>query len=163
MRSFNHDLWLKNREKEFIAFINNETWILIFHFLDITIIDFHWIYAIKNEDFSHYKSRFYVKDFSQYYDINYEEIYASIIKPKTLHILFAIITHRNYQIHEMNIIMTFLNNILKEIIYIKQIEGFVDSEYSDWVYLLRKALYELKQFIFEWYNIFKVILESTEL
>ena len=42
-----------------------------------------------------------------------------------------IIAHRNYQIHEMNAIMTFLNNVLKEIIYIKQVEEFVDSEHFD--------------------------------
>ena len=80
MRSFDHDFWLKNREKEFIIFINNETWTLVSHFLDIMMIDSHWIYIIKNENSSRYKSRFCVKDFSQYYDINYEKTYASIIK-----------------------------------------------------------------------------------
>ena len=42
-----------------------------------------------------------------------------------------IVVHRNYQIHEMNIIMTFLNNVLKEIIYVKQVEEFIDSEHPD--------------------------------
>ena len=163
MRFLDRDLWLKSREEEFIVFINNETWILISHPLDAAIIDSHWIYIIKNENSSRYKSRFCVKDFSQYYNINYEKIYASIIKLEILYILFAIVIHHNYQIHEMNIIMTFLNNVLKEIIYIKQVEEFVDLEHSDWVYLLRKVLYELKQFTFEWYNIFKVVLESVEL
>ena len=33
--------------------------------------------------------------------------------------------------HEINIIIIFVNNYLKEIIYIKQIEEFVNSEYSN--------------------------------
>ena len=31
----------------------------------------------------------------------------------------------------MNMIIVFLNSILKETIYIKQVEGFVDPEYPD--------------------------------
>ncbi len=53
--------------------------------------------------------------------------------------------------------------ILKKIIYVKQAERFIDPEHSDWVYLVHKALYELKQFTFEWYNILKTVLESAEL
>ena len=63
----------------------------------------------------------------------------------------------------MNMIIVFLNSILKETIYIKQVEGFVDPEHPDWVYLLRKALYGLKQSAFEWYNTLKAVLESDEL
>ena len=77
------------------------------------------MYIIKDENPPHYKSRFCVKDFSQYYNINNEEIYASIIKSETLCVLFSVIIHHKYQIHEMDAIIAFLNNILKETIYVK--------------------------------------------
>ena len=96
-----------------------------------------------------YKSRFCVKGFSQRYDINYKEIYVPVVKPETLRVLFAVAAHRKYQIHEMDVVIAFRNSYLKEMIYIKQAEGFVDLEHPDWVYLLNKALYELKQSTFE--------------
>ena len=58
---------------------------------------------------------------------------------------------------------SFLNSVLKETIYVKQAEGFVNPEQPDWVYLLRKALYGLKQSAFECYNTLKAVLESPEL
>jgi len=45
----------------------------------------------------------------------------------------------------MDAVTTFLNSILKETIYVKQAEGFINPEHRDWVYLLHKALYGLKQ------------------
>ena len=50
----------------------------------------------------------------------------------------------------MDAVTAFLNSVLKEIIYVKQAEGFVDPKHPDWVYLLNKALYGLKQSAFEW-------------
>src|SRR5438876_816951 len=61
------------------------------------------MYIIKNNESSHYKTQFCIKDFSQYYNINYEEIYASIIKIEILNVLFIIIIYYKYNIHDMNI------------------------------------------------------------
>ena len=45
----------------------------------------------------------------------------------------------------MDAVTAFLDSILKEIIYVKQAEGFVAAEHPNWVYLLNKVLYGLKQ------------------
>src|SRR5436189_3416833 len=63
----------------------------------------------------------------------------------------------------MDAVTAFLNSVLKETIYVKQAEGFIDPEHPDWVYLLGKALYGLKQSALEWYNTLKAVLESDEL
>ena len=63
----------------------------------------------------------------------------------------------------MDAVIAFLNSVLKETIYVKQAEGFINVEHPDWVYLLAKALYGLKQSALEWYNTLKVVLESAEL
>ena len=63
----------------------------------------------------------------------------------------------------MDVVIVFLNSYLKEVIYIKQAEGFVNPEHPDCVYLLHRALYRLKQSAYEWYNTLKAVLESAEL
>jgi len=163
MRSPDRDLWLKSREEEFTAHLDNQTWTLVPRPPDAAVVDSLWTYAIKDEDPPRYKSRFCAKGFSQRYGINYEETYAPVVKAETLRVLFAVAAHRKYKIHGMDAVTAFLNSYLKEVIYVKQAEGFVDPEHPDWVYLLRKALYGLKQSAFEWYHTLKAILESAEL
>lgn len=58
----------------------------------------------------------------------------------------------------MDINNAFLNGHLKEIIYISQPEGFVDSSKPHHVCKLLKALYGLKQTPKAWYDAFKGFL-----
>nr|GEY16768.1 hypothetical protein [Tanacetum cinerariifolium] len=48
---------------------------------------------------------------------------------------------------------TFLNDILKEKVYVGQPLGFVSKQYPDHVYALDKALYGLKQAHWAWYSV----------
>ena len=45
----------------------------------------------------------------------------------------------------MDVTTAFLNSKLKEKVYIRQPEGFEVKGKEDWVYLLKRALYGLKQ------------------
>nr|GEY18782.1 retrovirus-related Pol polyprotein from transposon TNT 1-94 [Tanacetum cinerariifolium] len=47
---------------------------------------------------------------------------------------------------------TFLNDELKEEVYVSQPEGFVDPDYLTHVYRLKKALYSLKHAPWAWYD-----------
>src|SRR5579859_6935756 len=163
MRSPYRDLWLKSRGIEYTALIDNQTWTLVPCPPGAAIVDSRWTYDIKDEEPPRYKSRFCAKGFSQRYGVNYEETYAPVVKPETLCVLFAVAAQRKYQIHGMDAVTAFLNSTLKETIYVKQAEGYVDPKHPDWVYLLHKALYGLKQSALEWYNTIKAVLESTEL
>jgi hypothetical protein len=60
------------------------------------------------------------------------------VKAETLRILFAVAAHGKYKIHGMDALTAFLNSYLKEVIYVKQAEGFVNPEHLGWVYLLYK-------------------------
>lgn len=46
---------------------------------------------------------------------------------------------------------TFLNGYLKQVVYVKQLEGFIIPDQEDKVYKLKKALYGLKQAPQAWY------------
>nr|GEX16488.1 copia protein [Tanacetum cinerariifolium] len=55
-------------------------------------------------------------------------------------------------IHQMDVKTTFLNDELKEEVYVSQPDGFVDPDHPTHVYRLKKALYGLKQAPRVWYD-----------
>lgn len=58
----------------------------------------------------------------------------------------------------MDVNTIFLNGKLKEIIYIQQLKGFINDEYKDKVYFLKKSLYGLKQSPRHWcFTLYKAI------
>ncbi|GJR34303.1 retrovirus-related pol polyprotein from transposon TNT 1-94 [Tanacetum coccineum] len=61
----------------------------------------------------------------------------------------------------MDVKMAFLNEILKEEVYVGQPPGFVSKQYLDHGYALDKALYGLKQAPRGWYDILsKFLIDS---
>ncbi|GJV16005.1 retrovirus-related pol polyprotein from transposon TNT 1-94 [Tanacetum coccineum] len=57
-----------------------------------------------------------------------------------------------HEFHQMDVKTAFLNDPLKEEVYVSQLDGFVDPDFLDHVYRLKKALYGLKQTLRAWYD-----------
>ena len=86
------------------------------------------------------------RGFSQIYDVDYLDTYAPIVKLASIRILLAIAAIYGLEIHQMNIVTTFLTGDLEEEIFMEQPEGFeVDINEDDLVCRLRRSLYGLKQ------------------
>ncbi|GJT18036.1 retrovirus-related pol polyprotein from transposon TNT 1-94 [Tanacetum coccineum] len=62
----------------------------------------------------------------------------------------------------MDVKTTFLNDELREEVFVSQPEGFVDQDNSTHVYRLKKALYGLKQAPRTWYDMFSSFLLSQK-
>ncbi|GJW98817.1 retrovirus-related pol polyprotein from transposon TNT 1-94 [Tanacetum coccineum] len=60
--------------------------------------------------------------------------------------------YKSCSIYQMDVKMACLNGPLKEEVYVAQPEGFVDPDHPEQVYLLRKALFGLKQAPRAWYD-----------
>ena len=73
-------------------------------------------------------------------------------KLDTIRMLLVVATQENWKVHQHDVKSTFLNDYLVEEIFIEQPEGFVVKGEEDKVYLLKKALYDLKQALRAWYN-----------
>nr|GEW02370.1 Gag-Pol polyprotein [Tanacetum cinerariifolium] len=59
----------------------------------------------------------------------------------------------DFTVFKMDVKTAYLNEILKEEVYVGQPLGFVSTQYPDHVYALDKALYGLKQVPQAWYNV----------
>ncbi|GJX45408.1 retrovirus-related pol polyprotein from transposon TNT 1-94 [Tanacetum coccineum] len=57
---------------------------------------------------------------------------------------------------------TFLNGILREEVYVSQLDGFMDKDNPNHMYKLKKALYGLKQAPCAWYDLLSKFLLSQE-
>ncbi|GKE63351.1 retrovirus-related pol polyprotein from transposon TNT 1-94 [Tanacetum coccineum] len=61
-------------------------------------------------------------------------------------------------IFKMDVKTAFLNEILKEEVYVSQPEGFVNQDHLNHVFRLKKALYSLKQAPRAWYDLLSKFL-----
>ncbi|GKC79985.1 retrovirus-related pol polyprotein from transposon TNT 1-94 [Tanacetum coccineum] len=72
--------------------------------------------------------------------------------PEAVRLFVAYTAHKSYPVYQMDIKAAFLNEPLKEEVYVNQPDGFVDLHHPDKVYHLKKALYGLKQAPSAWYD-----------
>ena len=74
----------------------------------------------------------------------------------------ALVAYFEFDLHQMDVKMTFLNGNLEEEVCMKQPEGFSSSEGDHLVCKLNKSIYGLKQASRQWYLKFhEVILHSV--
>ena len=83
--------------------------------------------------------------FSQTPDIDYNDVFAPVVKYSSLRGLLAIANHFDYEIHQMDVKSAYLNGTIDNELYMKQPEGYVDMKNQDKVCRLKKSLYGLKQ------------------
>ena len=66
--------------------------------------------------------------------------------------LLAFACHKDFILFQMDVKNAFLNGYIIEEVYVKQSPGFENEKFSNHVYKLSKALYELKQAPRVWYD-----------
>nr|GFA50535.1 hypothetical protein [Tanacetum cinerariifolium] len=76
----------------------------------------------------------------------------SIARIEAIRLFLAYAAHKDFTVFQMDVKTVFLNEILKEEVYVGQPPGFVSMQYPDHVYALDKALYGLKQAPQAWYD-----------
>nr|GFA86175.1 retrovirus-related Pol polyprotein from transposon TNT 1-94 [Tanacetum cinerariifolium] len=83
--------------------------------------------------------------YSKQEDIDYDETFASVARIEAIRLFLAYAAHKDFTVFQIDVKIAFLNEILKEEVYVGQPLGFVSKQYPDHVYALDKALYGLKQ------------------
>ncbi|GJY01890.1 retrovirus-related pol polyprotein from transposon TNT 1-94, partial [Tanacetum coccineum] len=91
------------------------------------------------------KSHLVTKGYGQEEGIDFEELFAPVARLEAVRIFVAYAAHKNFPIYHMDVKTAFLNGLLKEEVFVRQPNGFVDPDFPNHVYHLKKALYSLKQ------------------
>ena len=117
------------------------------------ILSSRLVFKVKKNldgDIIKFKARWCARGFEQSHGIDFHDTYASVVKSMTYKLLFAMIAHHDLDAEQMDIVTAFLNARLKERnIFIEPPESYEDPEY---VWVLARALYGLKQSPREWYE-----------
>ena len=107
-----------------------------------------WVFKTKLDaqgNIERYKARLVAQGFTQRYGVDYDETFSPVVRFESVRSLFAIASKYKLAVHQMDVRTAFLNGELKEEIFMKQPEGFVQEGKEKWVCKLKRSLYGLKQ------------------
>ncbi|GJS48571.1 retrovirus-related pol polyprotein from transposon TNT 1-94 [Tanacetum coccineum] len=86
---------------------------------------------VKTDEFSGVqknKARLVGQGFRQEEEIDFEESFAPVARIEAIRIVIANVAHKNITIYQIDVKTDFLNEKLKEEVYVSQPEGFVDQD-----------------------------------
>jgi hypothetical protein len=112
-----------------------------------------WVYKLKRNEAGRtirHKARLVVRGFEQREGIDYQETFASVVKPMSYKALLAIAAAQDLEVHQMDVKTAFLYGKIDQPVYIIPPEGIHCPAGHIWQ--LDKALYGLKQAPRIWFN-----------
>nr|GFA23220.1 retrovirus-related Pol polyprotein from transposon TNT 1-94 [Tanacetum cinerariifolium] len=142
-------------QEELNEFEHLELWELIPRPNKVIVITLKWIYKVKLDELGGIlknKARLVACGYHQEEGIDFEESFAPVARLEAIRIFLAYAAHKNMVIYQMDVKIAFLNDKLREEVYVSQPNGFVDPDNPNHVYKLEKALYGLEQALRAWYN-----------
>ncbi|KAL2238396.1 UNVERIFIED_CONTAM: Retrovirus-related Pol polyprotein from transposon TNT 1-94 [Sesamum indicum] len=154
--------WLSAMKEEMNSLKQNNTWKLVPRPKNSSVVDCKWLFKIKQENPIKYKARLVAKGFTKKEGIDYNEIFSPVVKYTTVRIILALTAHYNWNLKQMDVKTAFLHGDLDEHIYMNQPVGFIDKIKSDYVCLLNKSLYGLKQSPRQWNKKFDSFMLSLD-
>ena len=140
-------------KSEFDSMYSNQVWDLVKAPNGIKPIGCTWVYKRKrgiDEKFEPFKERLVVKWYTQKEGIDYKETFSPVVMLKSIRILLSVATHYDYEIWQMDVKITFLNDNLDEEIYMMQPEDFIAKNQEHMVCKLKRSIYGLKQASRSW-------------
>ncbi|GKB32507.1 putative reverse transcriptase domain-containing protein [Tanacetum coccineum] len=93
--------------------------------------------------------------------IDFEESFAPVARLEAIRLFIAHAASQNMVIYQMDVKTVFLNGELNKVVYVSQLEGFVNPDHPSHVYRLKKALYGLKQAPRAWYDKLSMFLINS--
>ena len=153
--------WQLSMNDEYHSLIENKTWYLVKLPAGRKALGGKWVYKLKRGsegEVTRYKARWVVQGFLQREGIDFEETFASVVKPMSYKAIFALAAAFDLELDQMDVKTAFLYGDVDELVYVVQFHGFDDG--SGRVCCLKKALYGLKQSPRVWYNTLATFLKG---
>ncbi|GJV30625.1 retrovirus-related pol polyprotein from transposon TNT 1-94 [Tanacetum coccineum] len=137
-------------QDELNQFKRLDVWELVECPIGRNIIAVKWIWKNKTDAENtviRNKSRLVAKGYGQEEGIDFEESFAPVSRLEAVRIFVAYAAHKNFPIYQMDVKRAFLNGPLKEKVFVRQPDGFVDPDFPNHVYRLKKALYVIMEYL----------------
>ncbi|GKC42448.1 calcineurin B-like protein 4 [Tanacetum coccineum] len=137
--------WKEAIKCEIESILQNHTWELMDLFSGCKPLGYKWIFEKKMKadgTIDKYKSRLAIKEFRQQGLCYFDTYSTQITLVKMIHAIAAL---RNWEVHQMDVKMTFLKGDLEKVLYMNQPKGFMALKLERKVCRLVKSLYGLRQ------------------
>ena len=125
-----------------------------------------WVFKKKEDtvgvENSRYKARLFAKGYSQILDVEFTNVFSLVVKHSSIRALLGIVAFHDYELEQLDVKTAFLHRELEEDIYMQQLEGFTASGKEDYVCLLKRSLYGLKQSPRQWCKRFDSFMISHD-
>jgi hypothetical protein len=101
-------------EEEFAALIANNIWDLVPRPVSSNIITGKWIFKHKfnsDDSLDRYKSRWILRDFTQWPGVDYNETFSLVVKPAIVHIVLSLVVSCSWLVHQLDVKIVFLHDV----------------------------------------------------
>ena len=98
-----------------------------------------------------FKGRLVAKGYTQMEGVDFKEVFSPVIRHASIRVLMAITATQNLEPEQLDVKTAFLHGNLQKEIFMSQPEEYKAPDRKDYVCLLKKSLYGLKQSPRQWY------------
>ncbi|KAG8481615.1 hypothetical protein CXB51_026469 [Gossypium anomalum] len=114
-----------------------------------------WMFTMQEEMESLHKNKTWdIVKLSK--GVDFTDVFSPVVKHSSIRALLGIVAMDDLEFEQLAVKIIFLHGELEEDIYMQQPEGFTVSEKENYVCLLKKSLYGLKQSPRQWYKRFNM-------
>ncbi|KAG8489513.1 hypothetical protein CXB51_017534 [Gossypium anomalum] len=158
--------WMFAMQEEMESLHKNKTWDLVKLPKGKKTVRCKWVFKKKEGtpgvEEPKYKARLVAKGYSQVPGVDFTDVFSPVVKHSSIRAFLGIVAIHDLELDQLDVKTAFLHGELEEDIYMQQPEGFTVSEKEDYVCLLKKSLYGLKQSPRQWYKRFDSFMTSHD-
>nr|GEV99981.1 retrovirus-related Pol polyprotein from transposon TNT 1-94 [Tanacetum cinerariifolium] len=122
--------WVSAMQEELDQFARLKVWRLVHRHKGKTIIKTKWIFKNKKDESSlviRNKARLVAVGYSEQEGIDYDDTFAPVAQIEAIRLFLAYVAHKDFIVFQMDVKIAFLNEILKEEVYVGQPPDFVSK------------------------------------
>jgi len=122
LEALNDTNWINAMQEELNQFERNQLWTLTTRPDNHLVIGTKWVFRNKLDETSNVirnKARLVAKGYNQEEWIDFDETFAPAARLEAIRILFAIASHMNIKLYQMDVKCAFLNGYLQEEVYVE--------------------------------------------
>jgi hypothetical protein len=143
-----HAAWRAAMQLKMDAVEKNHTWELAELPRGHSMITLKWVFKLKRDEAGaivKHKARLVARSFMLREGIDFDNTFVPVARMESVRLLFALAAQEDWRVHHMDVKSAFLNDDLKEEVYVHQLPRFAIPDKEGKVLRLCKALYGLRQ------------------